>query len=277
MTTRPERRGEKSPRFYLAAFGIAAWLTYMGWANWWRLLRYLGYSVNSLSAAELGDMFGGINALFAGVAFAALVTTLLMQNEQLQLQRDELRLQRQELEETRKEVKRQADALELNTKLLQLQTTIACRVAVSSYVLERQANNVQLQYEIIVRNPNPTTLRLERVVTSAIDKIEDTPNTLWRMGQDSGKAKDHQMQEVLYGAQRTFTGRFSHPARTPVLIAVAVFDQSGKAWGIGPEEQNSFKEAAKEFENDKSLKSLQLNIQYKDDGSFAGANWDGTR
>lgn len=41
-------------------------------------------------AGTAGDMFGGITALFSGLAFAGLVTTLFMQRRELELQRKEL-------------------------------------------------------------------------------------------------------------------------------------------------------------------------------------------
>jgi hypothetical protein len=50
-----------------------------------------------------GDMFGAVNALFSGLAFAGVIYTIL-------LQRHELALQRKELELTREELSRSADA-----------------------------------------------------------------------------------------------------------------------------------------------------------------------
>jgi hypothetical protein len=44
-----------------------------------------------------GDMFGGANALFSGLAFAGLIYTILLQRRELALQREELRLTRQEI------------------------------------------------------------------------------------------------------------------------------------------------------------------------------------
>jgi hypothetical protein len=52
---------------------------------------------------QAGDLFGSINALFSGLAFAGVIFAIL-------LQRQELALQRQELRETRGEMKRTADA-----------------------------------------------------------------------------------------------------------------------------------------------------------------------
>jgi hypothetical protein len=57
------------------------------------------------SRGQAGDLFGSINALFSGLAFAGVVFAIL-------LQRQELALQRQELKEARLEMKRTADAQE---------------------------------------------------------------------------------------------------------------------------------------------------------------------
>ncbi|MDQ3111291.1 MAG: hypothetical protein M3R17_15495 [Bacteroidota bacterium] len=54
---------------------------------------------------NFGDSFGGINALFSGLAFAGIIYTIL-------LQKKELTLQRQELVDTRVELRRAADAQE---------------------------------------------------------------------------------------------------------------------------------------------------------------------
>ena len=42
------------------------------------------------SAGAAGDMFGGLTALFSGLAFAGLITTLFMQRRELEYQRREL-------------------------------------------------------------------------------------------------------------------------------------------------------------------------------------------
>ncbi|WP_454646301.1 DUF4760 domain-containing protein [Bradyrhizobium liaoningense] len=52
---------------------------------------------------QVGDLFGSVNALFSGLAFAGVIFAIL-------LQRQELILQRKELQETRAEMKRTADA-----------------------------------------------------------------------------------------------------------------------------------------------------------------------
>lgn len=59
---------------------------------------------------QAGDLFGAVNALFSGLAFSALVITILMQRDELQLQREELRLTRQEMSKQRETLAEQAKA-----------------------------------------------------------------------------------------------------------------------------------------------------------------------
>ncbi|CAL9598845.1 DUF6082 family protein [Streptomyces sp. enrichment culture] len=60
--------------------------------------------------SAVGDYFGGISAVFSGLALLLLVFTLLFQQRELRLQREELRLQRQELIFSRQELRRSARA-----------------------------------------------------------------------------------------------------------------------------------------------------------------------
>lgn len=53
-----------------------------------------------------GDMFGGINSLFSGLAFAGIILTILLQRKELKLQRDELK-------DTRAEFKIQNETLKI--------------------------------------------------------------------------------------------------------------------------------------------------------------------
>ena len=70
---------------------------------------------------QFGDLFGSVNALFSGLAFAGLYWALRLQMEQLELQRTELKLQREELEATRHELEGQKLQLKLQTETFTLQ------------------------------------------------------------------------------------------------------------------------------------------------------------
>ena len=59
---------------------------------------------------QFGDLFGSVNALFSGLAFAGLLWTIRLQQDQLELQREELKLQREEMAASRRELANQAQA-----------------------------------------------------------------------------------------------------------------------------------------------------------------------
>ena len=60
-----------------------------------------------------GDMFGAVNALFSGLAFAGLIITLVMQHEELGLQREEISQTNDELEAQRKEFEAQTTTMKI--------------------------------------------------------------------------------------------------------------------------------------------------------------------
>lgn len=61
----------------------------------------------------LGDMFGAVNALFSGLAFAGLIVTLIMQHEELGLQREELAQTNDELAAQREEFAAQTKTMKI--------------------------------------------------------------------------------------------------------------------------------------------------------------------
>jgi len=71
---------------------------------------------------QFGDVFGVLNCLFSGLAFAGVIISILMQKE-------ELNLQRQELKETREELKKQAIAQEKQEEALREQARIMAMTA----------------------------------------------------------------------------------------------------------------------------------------------------
>ncbi len=60
---------------------------------------------------QFGDLFGSVNALFSGLAFAGVVFAILLQREDLALQRQELELTRKELAKSAKAQEESVDAL----------------------------------------------------------------------------------------------------------------------------------------------------------------------
>ena len=83
-----------SPRalwFVLALLGVVAVQVLYGLA----VLYWV--SPDMATRGQFGDIFGGVNAAFTGLAFAGVIYTILLQRRELELQRDELRLTRDEL------------------------------------------------------------------------------------------------------------------------------------------------------------------------------------
>jgi len=70
-----------------------------------------------------GDTFGGINAVFSGLAFLGVIYAIVLQREELQLQRNELEL-------TREELKRSAKAQEKSERALSRQAESLKQTAV---------------------------------------------------------------------------------------------------------------------------------------------------
>ena len=76
-------------------------------------------------------MFGAINALFSGLAFAGIIFTILLQREELKLQRKELELTRDELtrtassqEASEKALSKQAETLQKTAQINAITTLI---------------------------------------------------------------------------------------------------------------------------------------------------------
>jgi hypothetical protein len=80
---------------------IVGYLVYLKFSNW-------------NERADFGEMFGAVNTLFSGLAFAGVIYAVF-------LQRRELELQRYELEMTREELRRSAEAQEKSEKALSVQ------------------------------------------------------------------------------------------------------------------------------------------------------------
>lgn len=94
MTNKEELPGDRIVRWIFAVV-IIAWII-CPLILWW---------LGDLSErGQIGDQYGVLNALFSGLAFAALIITLRQQRDNLRLQMDQLRLQYEELKLQRREL-----------------------------------------------------------------------------------------------------------------------------------------------------------------------------
>lgn len=67
--------------------------------------------INNPDRGTIGDMFGAVNSLFSGLAFAGLIYTIFLQKNELALQRKELELTRDELRGQKETMQAQNDQL----------------------------------------------------------------------------------------------------------------------------------------------------------------------
>lgn len=84
-------------RHWKVAIGVGGALLAIQCAS--AILVYISFP-DWQTRAQFGDVFGVVNALFSGLAFAGLVYAILLQREDLALQREELKLTRDELKRT---------------------------------------------------------------------------------------------------------------------------------------------------------------------------------
>ncbi|MDM8566190.1 hypothetical protein QUF74_11130 [Candidatus Halobeggiatoa sp. HSG11] len=103
----------------------------------WSGSGYLLYGIEK--RGTFGDMFGAINALFSGLAFAGVIYAILLQRKELALQREELTL-------TRKELARSAQAQELSEKSLKKQA--------NSFIISSQISAINSLIDIYSKELN---------------------------------------------------------------------------------------------------------------------------
>ena len=120
------------------------------------MTRYFGVPSG---AGTYGDMFGAINALFSGLAFAGVIVAIFLQRKELELQREELTATREELAKTARANREQAEIQNLAAQIAGLNSLIESG---NSWILSkpgysttnpdlRKMNNNILNYEAEVR------------------------------------------------------------------------------------------------------------------------------
>jgi len=95
-------------------FVIIAWLF-----SWSLIVDIPGWSPTI--RGQFGDMFGAVNSLFSGLAFAGVIIAIVLQSRELELQRLELKLNRKELKATTDQLQGQKEQMELQNENLRKQ------------------------------------------------------------------------------------------------------------------------------------------------------------
>jgi uncharacterized membrane protein len=133
----------------------------------WSLNFYLLNDIGEVNRGTFGDMFGSVNALFSGLAFAGIIITILLQRKELALQRNELVETRHVLkrtadaqEKSEEAMIRQADNLKISAKLSALNALINHYNAMRLYYHEIGNATEMIKYE---RKRNVCIKEIERI------------------------------------------------------------------------------------------------------------------
>ena len=84
-----DKQKESSIWPWIAIFVSAGAGVVILWLISWALITRQ-FGENPMGPGEFGDMFGAVNALFSGLAFAGVILAILLQRQELKLQREEL-------------------------------------------------------------------------------------------------------------------------------------------------------------------------------------------
>lgn len=120
----------------LIAIGVSSIIILVWGGSWWWISQHFQ---NHDERGTFGDMFGAVNALFSGFAFAGLIMTLFYQKEELKLQREELKQTRAELEGQKREFEIQNKTLkqqQFSTTFFQLLNAVQKNIDNLEMVLE---------------------------------------------------------------------------------------------------------------------------------------------
>ena len=136
---------------------IACWSA-IGVLFVWALTFFLFFISKSDERGQFGDMFGAVNSLFSGLAFAGLIITLILQRRELELQRQELALTRREMEDQTAEFEKQNETLKIQrfentffnmlSQFQEVVNNLTVMVTTSSGIYESKGRDVfQAQFE----------------------------------------------------------------------------------------------------------------------------------
>jgi hypothetical protein len=125
---------------------------------------------------QFGDIFGSVNALFSGLAFAGLYWALHLQQEQLLLQQNQLSLQREELKLQREEMAASRAELANQVKAQQaLFRATTAQIVVAATQARIQALNMEsLQYAPESRQRHTEQIK---AMADALDSLADRVET----------------------------------------------------------------------------------------------------
>lgn len=131
-----------------------------------------------------GDMFGAVNALFSGLAFAGVIYAIYLQREELELQREELRSTRLELARSAFAQEKSEEALRQQVKAAEFSQRIA---AINNMLEFAQECYRRLCHESIAQQEK---IEIERWAARRFELIEELNKVYQQLFQQQSKASD---------------------------------------------------------------------------------------
>lgn len=119
-----------------------------------------------------GDLFGAVNALFSGLAFAGLIYTIVLQKQDLELQRNEIKLNRTELKKTAKAQQNSEKALIEQVEQMKVASKLNALKTLIDY------------YNIQITNPNNSSEIIAKAKEKRKSTIQEIDTLIDRIGDD---------------------------------------------------------------------------------------------
>jgi hypothetical protein len=146
----------KAPSHAFTAFAIGILIVIVQCLIGYAVYRWLP---DWPTRGQFGDVFGAVNALFSGLAFAGLIYAVF-------LQREELSLQRKELELTRQELQRSAHAEEQSEIALRAQAeaaALSARLNTTGALLEHYRSELKQLQSYAIPSNDPRRARIQEL------------------------------------------------------------------------------------------------------------------
>lgn len=124
------------------------------WLLSWMLIQNYYGTRDDDGRGTFGDMFGAVNSLFAGLAFAGIIYTIIMQRKDLELQAESIKLQTkaiemqtEELGLMKQETARMADELE-NQRMIMNSQKVESMIFRLFQVIEKNFESIRIRKNI---------------------------------------------------------------------------------------------------------------------------------
>jgi len=121
---------------------------------------------------SFGDLFGAVNGLFSGLAFAGLIYTIVLQKRDLELQRTEIQMNRAELKKSSSAQQKSEKALSEQVDLMRITSRLNALNTIINY------------YNLQISSPNTTEENLQKFKEKRREAIKEIDTLIDRTSDD---------------------------------------------------------------------------------------------